>query len=153
MRSCKYHIVQGKRPWAPGEKLRVGGCTEEVLEWFNYPHVGPHPSYEVRYRINLDHLLLVLCRSQPDSGESCIVLEGGLTRSLTAKLPQHLSLTAQRVLKDAANKAMRVQNFAARCRGTWSPSAWLQLCIWAQLTYFRFTMQEFSIVGGYTDNL
>ena len=31
-----YRIVLGNHPWA-GE----GGCTEEVLEWFNYPLQDP----------------------------------------------------------------------------------------------------------------
>ena len=34
----------------------------------------------------------VLCQGQPDGGESCIVLESGLTRGLVANLLKHLSL-------------------------------------------------------------
>ena len=29
------------------QKLRVGGCTEEVLKWFNYPHARAHPRCKV----------------------------------------------------------------------------------------------------------
>ena len=29
------------------QKLRVGGCTEEVLKWFNYPPAKAHPRCEV----------------------------------------------------------------------------------------------------------
>lgn len=39
------------------------------------------------------------------------------------------------------------------CRTACSTSKWSQLCTWAQRTYFWFSKQEFSMVGGYTEGL
>ena len=43
-----YPIVLGKHPWAlvKHQKLRVGGCMEEVLEWFSYPLTSAHSGCE-----------------------------------------------------------------------------------------------------------
>ena len=38
-----YHIVPGKWLEAETAKFGVGGCTEEVLEQFNYPVQAPTP--------------------------------------------------------------------------------------------------------------
>ena len=42
-----YRIFQCKCPLAPAlqhpQILRVAGCMEEVLEWFNYPHANVYP--------------------------------------------------------------------------------------------------------------
>ena len=56
------------------QKLRVGGYTEKVLEWFNYPCARAHPGCEVNCQGVL-HRRFVCRRGQPDSGESCIVLQ------------------------------------------------------------------------------
>ena len=45
-----------------------------------------------------------------------------------------------------------VWNLDAGCHGAWSTSEQLELCTWAQWTYFQFTMQEFSMVGGCTED-
>ena len=45
------------------------------------------------YRINLYHRFTHASSSQPEGGESCIMLESRLNHSLIAKLPQHSSLT------------------------------------------------------------
>ena len=72
-----YRIVLGKCPWAhttQAPKFKGGWLHMEVmLECFNYPHTCT---------------CIMLCQSQPDSGESCIVLEIGSTRSPVAKLLQ-----------------------------------------------------------------
>ena len=54
------------------------GCTEEVLEY-------PRTSASIVASP-------VLRRVKTGGGESCIVLESGLTRGLVAKFPQHSSL-------------------------------------------------------------
>ena len=68
------------------QKLRVGSYTEKVLKC---PCARTHPGCEVScprgYCIVASS---VLRRGQPDSGESCIVLQSKLTRSLVAKCPQ-----------------------------------------------------------------
>ena len=73
-------------------KLRVGGYTEKVLEWFNYPRARAHSGCEVSCQ-GVPHRRFVLHRGQPDSGESCIVLQNWPTRSLVAKFPQRPVIT------------------------------------------------------------
>ena len=73
------------------QNLRVGGCTENSLKWFNYPHARAHPGCDVRcHRTEWTCIISSsdIHRGQPDSGESCIVLQSGWTRSLVAKFPQ-----------------------------------------------------------------
>ena len=46
----KLRILQSKRPWAlvaQAQNLRVGGYTENVLKWFDYPHARAHPGCKV----------------------------------------------------------------------------------------------------------
>ena len=68
-RECRYR----------SQKLRVGICTEEVLEWFNCPHARAHPawmrvSYQGGTKLTCIIASPVLHRGQPDGGESYIVL-------------------------------------------------------------------------------
>ena len=66
-------------------------CTE-VLKWFNYPHARAHPGCEVSYHGTEWACIVGLSmirRGQPNSGESCIMLQIGPTRSLVAKFLQH----------------------------------------------------------------
>ena len=73
------------------QNLRVGGYTEKVLKWFNYPRIRAHPGCEVgSHGAELTCIIgsSVLRRGQPDSGEGCIVLQSGSTHSLVAKFPQ-----------------------------------------------------------------
>ena len=73
------------------QNLRVGGYTKKVFKWFNYPHARAHPGCEFSYHGTESTCIVgssVLHQGQPDSGEGCIVLQSGLTRSLIAKLPQ-----------------------------------------------------------------
>ena len=74
----------------------------------------------------------MLCRGQPDSGETSVVLENGPTCSRIANHPKRRHLQyANFVLqvKNAANKAKDryVWNLDAGCRGTSSTSEWSQL--------------------------
>ena len=69
----------------------MGGYTEKVLNWFNYPRARAHPGCEVSSHGAKSTCIVgssVLRRDQPDSGESCIVLQSGPTRSLVAKVLQ-----------------------------------------------------------------
>ena len=76
------------------QKLRMGGYTDKELKWFNYPLTRAHPGCEVscarEYKIDC---IIVLRRSQPDSRESCIMLQSGQIRSLVAKFLQHSVVT------------------------------------------------------------
>ena len=64
---------------------------ENLLKWFDYPHARPHPSCAVSSHETEWTCIVgssVICGSQPDSGESCIVLQSGLSCSFVAKFPQ-----------------------------------------------------------------
>ena len=66
--------------------------TEKVLEWFNYPHARAHSGCKVsNHGTEWAYIVgsSVIRWGQPDSGESCIMLQSGPTRSLVAKFPQH----------------------------------------------------------------
>ena len=76
-------------------KLRVGGCKEDVLEWFNNTRQAPIPDAKLAarvvsrgqtFQVGSSHardycqgdcidVSPVLRQGQPDSGESCITLE------------------------------------------------------------------------------
>ena len=73
------------------QKLRVGRYTENVLtcKWFNYPHPRAHPGCEVSCHGTCIVSSSVICRGQPNSGESCIMLQSRPAHSLDAKFPQH----------------------------------------------------------------
>ena len=74
----------------------VSGYTENLLKWFNYPYARAHPRCEVSCH-GTEWTCIVgssmIHRGQPDSGESCIALQSGTTRSLVAKFPQHSVVT------------------------------------------------------------
>ena len=76
------------------QKTRVGSCTEEVVEWFNYPRASAHHRCEVSCQgvSTCIIALSVLRQGQPNGEESCIVPESGSNCSLVAKVLQHSSL-------------------------------------------------------------
>ena len=74
------------------QNLSVGGYTENSLKWFNYPHAKAHPRCEVHCHGTEWTCIVgssVIRWGQPDSGESCIMLQSGPTCSLLDKFPQH----------------------------------------------------------------
>ena len=98
-------------PYCPGQ-ARVGGYMEKLLKWFNYPHTRVHHRCEVSCHGTKSTCIVgssMLHWGQPDSGEGCIVLQSGLTRSLIAKFPhvqsslEHTNFVLQ--WKNAANEA------------------------------------------------
>ena len=77
-----YRIVLDKCPWVlAAQALKFEG------EWFNYPRTRAHPGCEVRCHGTKSTYIVcssVLRRGQPDSGESCIMLQsmvGGYTEN------------------------------------------------------------------------
>ena len=94
----------------------------------------------------------VLRRGQPDSRESYIMLQSGPTRSLVANFPHRLVVACKFCAagKNAVNEA--TDRCVRRCRGAQRASEQSQLCELSGPT-FGFTMQNFSMVGGYTENL
>ena len=138
------------------QNLRMGSHTEKCL---NGSIIPVQATTQMRTKWTCIVGLSVLRQGQPDSGEGCIMLQSGLTRSLLAKFPHIQSSLAvdytNFVLqgKNTMNKAMDtgVWTFDAWCCGAQSASEQSQLCELSGPT-FRFTMQEFSMVGGYMEN-
>ena len=98
----------------------------------------------------------MLRRGQPDSRESCIVLESRPTCSLIAKFLQHSVIVCSTWISCRKGRTFRsrpcVQTFYAWCRSAQSTSERSQLCELSRPT-FGFTTQEISMVGGYMENL
>ena len=96
----------------------------------------------------------------PDGGKSCIVLQSGPTHSLVAKLLQCSSLavytTFVQQAKNARNEATDacVRTFDAGCC---APEAHQNDQSYVRELsgpiYFRFITKEFSMEGGYTEDL
>ena len=83
---------------------------------------------------------------------------GGLTHSIVANLSKCSSLVVCEFHTAGEEHSKQgyegyERNLDVGCHGTWSTSQWSQLCPWAMWTYLWFTMQEFSTVDAYTDNL
>ena len=74
------------------------------------------------------------------------MLESGLTRSLVAKLLQCWSLVVREL-----NAAGEVRNFDAAPEAYQNDRSYVHEL--RTYLYFRFTTQEFDMVGGYTENL
>ena len=75
------------RGWAVTRRRCLNGLT--------VPTQAPTPDAKLAarvYGIDLHRGFACASLSQPDRGESCIVLENGPTRNLIAKLPQRSSL-------------------------------------------------------------
>ena len=73
-----YRIVPSKRPWAVGAqvpKSEVGGYTEKVLKWSTIPVQGSTPDVKLAARVYCIVASSVLSQGQPDSGESCVMLQ------------------------------------------------------------------------------
>ena len=96
----------------------------------------------------------VIRRGQPDSGESCIVLQSWLTHSLVAKFPQHSVVTCSTQISCCRERTLRmmprtgVWNFDAWCRVAQSTSEQSQLCELSGPTFDSLC----ELVGGYTEN-
>ena len=100
------------------QNLRVGSYTEKVLKWFNYPRARAHLRCEVSCHLTESTCILglsVLCRGQPDSGESCIVLHRGRTCSLVSKFPQHSVVTCSTRISYCRGRKLRTRPWMDVC--------------------------------------
>ena len=83
------HYCPGQVPMGAQLKhqnLSVRVATRRCFKWLDYPHTRAHPGWEVScqgYRINLHHRFV---EGQPDSGESCIMLQSRSVHSFVAKV-------------------------------------------------------------------
>jgi len=130
------------------QNLRVGGYMENSLESFNYPHAMAHPGCKVSCH-GTEWTYIVgssdIRRGQSNSGESCILLQSGPTCSLVAKFLQHSVVGEFR----AAGEERCKRGHGRVCANLWCQ----MLCRSPDLHTFGFTTREFSMVGGYTENL
>ena len=83
-------------PYCP-EQASVGTRSSSAKKWgwvvtrrrcLNIPVQGPTPDTKLAARVYRIAAMCVLRRGQPDSGESCVVLQSWPTHSLVAKFPQ-----------------------------------------------------------------
>ena len=114
------------------------GATSHTIHSFPYTVL----SWATTHATELTFIvtLLVLHWGQPNSGESCIMVESGPIHSCVVKLLQCLLLAVATFILQARNTVNQtmdrcVQNFAAGFHGAWSISEWLPLCMWAQCTF------------------
>ena len=137
------------------QKLRVGSYTEKVLELFNYPSARAHPECEVNCQ-GVPHYRFVLRRGQPDSGESCIVLQSWPTRSLITNFLQRSVVTCSTQISCCRERTLWTRPRTGVCEPLMPDivayKVQSQLCELRGSTY-EFNTQKFSMVGGYTENL
>ena len=97
----------------------------------------------------------MICRGHLDNGESCIVLQSGPTRSLVARFPQCSVIACSTQILCCRRRTLRTRPRTGVCEPLMpdvvAPKVQLQLCDLSRPT-FGFTMREFSMVGGYTEN-
>ena len=98
------------------QNLTMGGWTEEVLEWFNFTHLGSKVSFHgVVYQLAL---LLVLRWGKPDSRESIMLQSGSLVVNFcSVHHLQYASLVLQ--AKNAVKEAMDWVCVNLSCQISW----------------------------------
>ena len=102
-------------------------------------------------------ILLVLRWGQPNRGESCIMVESGPIRSCVVKLLQ-CSLLAVSKFHIASKEHCEPDNAQVCaefcCRMSWCLKHIRMItAMYVSSVYFRFTTQEFSMIGGYIKDL
>ena len=95
----------------------------------------------------------VLLRGQPNSGEGCIMLQSGPTRSLIAKFLQHSVVACSTWILCRKGGTLKTRPQAGVCEpDVMVPKAHQSYVSSADLYTFGFTTQEFNMVGSYTEN-
>ena len=122
------------------QNLRVGGYTENSLKWFNYPHARAHPGCEVSCH-GTEWTCIVgssgIRRHQSDTGESCIVLQSGPTRSLIAKFPQHSVITCSMRISCCRGKTLQMRPRTGVCKPLMPDVVSLSGPMYLQIYYTR----------------
>ena len=110
------------------QHLRVGGYTENLLKWFNYPHARAHLGREVncygtKWTCIVSSSVIrrgivsssVIRRGQPDSGESCIMLQSGPIHSLIAKYPRSSVVACSTQISCCRGRTLRTRPWMGVC--------------------------------------
>lgn len=129
----QYCIVPGKCRWmlaAQAQKLRAIVHAEEVLEWINYLPIQDAKLAAGGYRARKMTDPYPHCRNVHRLQNTNVILQ----------------------LSNAENEAMDGVCVKHCCQMLWCLKR-IRMITWAQPTYFQFTAQEFSIVGGYMKDL
>ena len=139
-----------KLPYYPGQasmdahssstkKLRMDGCTEEMLEWFGYPWASAHPGCEVSCQ-RVPHRCFTCALSRPAWQWRKLYharkwTDQPLPSFFNVRYLQYANLVLQ--AKNTVNEATDrcVQTFTSRFYGVWNASEWSKLCTWGQWTY------------------
>jgi len=140
------------------QKLRVGGYTENILKWFNYPDAMPTPDVNLT-AMGLNRLASSVClwfvEASPTVEKAVSCYKANRLVASTLSFHSIRSLLAVWEFCAAGEESCEwghghvCVNF--RCRGAQSASEQLQVCELSRPS-FAFTTREFSMVGGYTDN-
>ena len=120
---------------------------ENSLKWFDYPHARAHPGCAVSCHGTEWTCIVgssVIRWGQPDSGESCIVPQSGLTRSLIAKFPQHSVVACSMQISCCWGRMLQMRPQTDVCEPLMPDVVSLSG------PTFGFTMREFGMLGGYT---
>ena len=97
------------------EALKAGPCLGQrslQCQW------RLHVIYSPRCEVNCQGVLyrhFVLCRGQPDSGESCIMLQSWPTRSLIAKFPQHSVVACSTQISCCRERTLQTRPWTSVC--------------------------------------
>ena len=101
------------------QNLRVGGYTEKVLKRINYLHARAHTGCKVRCHGTESTCIVhlsVLRRGRTDSGEKCIVLQSGPTRSLVAKFLQCSAIAGSTQISRCRGRTLQTRPWTGVCK-------------------------------------
>ena len=124
------------------QNWRVCAYTENMLKWFNYPHVRAYPRCEVSCHGTESTCIIslsMICRGQPNNGENCIVLQSGPTCSLVAKFLQRSVVACSMWISCCRGRTLWTRPKCTRTIASMWPT-------------FGSTTRKFSMVGGYMKN-
>ena len=152
-----YCIVMGKRPWAltaQAPKLECGRLHRERLNGSTIPAEGPTPDAKLAVGATKSTCIVassVLCWGQPDSRESCIVLQSGPTHSLVAKFPHCLVIACSTEILCCRGRTLQTRPWmdVSLCANLWCLMSWPPKHIrtiavmWAQRSYLRIHYAKF----------
>ena len=132
-----YRIVLGKRPYSSSTKIWGWVVTQRRCLHVNGSTIpAQEPTLDVKLSARGYCVITssLLCRGQPDSGESCIMLQSCIvlqswpTHSLIAKFPQHSVVACSTQISYCRATSECVRTFDAWCCAAQSASEKLQLC-------------------------
>ena len=159
-----YRIVPAKRPWAlaaqapkfqggrlHGKRACLGLYFFREMWFIDRPYCiiygSTIPTQESTPDVKLAAMGESTCiigssvirRGQPDSGESCIVLQSGPTRSLVAKFPQRSVAACSMRISCCRGRTLRTRPRTGVANilrlMSWHPKC--IVAMWAQQTYLR----------------